>query len=72
MRPSDKEIEELRQKFPVGSRVEVVWMDDVQAPPVGTKGTVQGIDGIGSVMVRWDNGSGLSVVYGVDECRLIK
>ena len=41
-------------------------MDDVQAPPTGTKGTVRGVDDTGSVMVRWDNGSGLNVVFGED------
>lgn len=50
-------------------RVELVQMDDIQAPPIGTKGTVEGIDDTGSIMVRWDNGSGLNVVYGVDICR---
>ena len=44
-------------------------MDDVQAPPIGTKGTVRGVDDTASIMVRWDNGSGLNVVYGVDICR---
>ena len=46
-------------------------MDDPQAPPVGTKGTVLGVDDIGSVAVAWDNGSRLSVVYGEDFCRVI-
>ena len=44
-------------------------MDDPQAPPVGTKGTVRGVDDIGSIMVAWDNGCGLSVAYGEDICR---
>ena len=44
-------------------------MNDPQAPPVGTKGTVRGVDDIGSIMVAWDNGSGLSVAYGEDICR---
>ena len=43
-------------------------MDEVQAPPVGTKGTVFGVDDTGSIMVDWDNGSSLNVVYGVDSC----
>lgn len=47
-------------------------MNDEQAPAVGTKGTVRGVDDTGSVMVRWDNGSGLSVVYGEDCCRRIE
>ena len=46
-------------------------MDDAQAPPVGTRGTVIGVDDTGSIMVAWDNGSGLNVIYGVDRCRKV-
>lgn len=46
-------------------------MDDVQAPPAGTKGTVLGIDDTGSIMVAWDNGSSLNVIFQVDRVRLI-
>ena len=42
-------------------RVELVRMDDPQAPPVGTKGTVLGVDDVGSILVAWDNGSGLNL-----------
>ena len=46
-------------------------MDDVQAPPIGTKGTVTGVDDTASVMVAWDNGSSLHVIYGEDVvCRI--
>lgn len=62
-------IEELKEQYPVGSRVELTKMDDLQAPPIGTKGTVLGVDDIGSIMVAWDNGSLLNVVYGVDKCK---
>jgi hypothetical protein len=51
--------------------VELVQMDDPQAPPIGTKGTVIGVDDIGSIMVAWDTGSGLNVAYGVDVCRKV-
>ena len=64
-------VERLRWEYPVGCRVELVQMDDVQAPPIGTKGTVRGVDDIGSIMVRWDNGCGFSVAYGEDMCRRI-
>ena len=57
--PSKATVELLRRRYPVGTRVELVQMDDPQAPPVGTKGTVRGVDDIGSIMVAWDNGSGL-------------
>lgn len=61
----------LREQYPRGTRVELVQMDDPQAPPIGTQGTVMGVDDIGSIMVRWDNGSGLSVAYGEDVCRRV-
>ena len=61
----------LRERFPQGARVELVRMDDLQAPPIGTLGTVFGVDDSGSIMVRWDNGSGLHVIYGEGECRKV-
>ena len=64
-------LERLRKQYPAGCRVQLIEMDDLQAPPAGTKGTVVGVDDIGSIMVDWDNGSGLSVVYGKDRCRRI-
>jgi hypothetical protein len=67
--PSKELVESIRKQYPIGCRVELVSMDDSQAPPVGTKGTVRGVDDIGSIMVSWDNGCGLSVAYGEDSCR---
>ena len=69
--PSKAIVEVLRRQDPVGTRVELVRMDDPQAPPIGTKGTVKGVDDIGSIMVAWDNGCGLSVAYGADVCRKV-
>ncbi len=68
---SREALQALRDCFPRGTRVELVRMDDPQAPPIGTKGTVLGVDDIGSIMVRWDNGSGLNVAYGEDVCRKV-
>jgi hypothetical protein len=46
-------------------------MDDAQAPPMGTHGTVTGVDDTGSLLVDWDNGSGLNVIWGVDVVRKV-
>lgn len=67
--PSKETVERIRKEYPTDSLVELVQMDDPQAPPVGTKGTVRGVDDIGSIMVAWDNGCSLSVAYGEDFCR---
>ena len=70
--PSKEIVEQVRRQYPVGTRVELLHMDDVQAPPIGTKGTVTGGDDTGSLMVDWDNGSGLNVIYGVDRVRKVE
>ena len=70
--PSKETVERIRREYPVGARVELVRMDDPHAPPIGTKGTVRGVDAIGSILVAWDNGCGLSMVYGEDVCRVIE
>jgi len=39
-----EQLEKLKESYPNGTRVELVRMDDIQSPPIGTKGTVYGID----------------------------
>jgi hypothetical protein len=70
--PSRATVERIRKQYPIGCRVELLRMDDPQAPPVGTKGTVRYVDDIGSLGVSWDNGSSLQVVYGEDLCRKLE
>ena len=53
--PSRETVERIRKQYPVGCRVELLRMDDLQAPPVGTKGTVRYVDDIGSLGVAKDN-----------------
>lgn len=57
----------IRKEYPEGTRVKLVRMDDPQAPPEGTYGTVIGVDDMGGLLVRWDTGSGLKLLYGIDE-----
>ena len=69
MFPSRDTVNRLKEEYPIGSRVELIIMDNEQAPPVGTRGTVRGVDDTGSLLVAWDNGSGLNVLHGVDEVK---
>ena len=64
--PNKETVDRICREYPVGTRVVLVRMDDVQAPPVGTKGTVLGVDDTGSLLMRWDTGSSLNVIYGED------
>ena len=66
-----EQLAHLRSTYPPGTRVALVQMDDVQAPPIGTQGIVPGVDDTGSLLVMWDNGCGLNVVWGVDAIRKV-
>ena len=63
---SSEIIQKLKEMYPVGTRVKLIQMEDDGAPPVGTLGTVYGVDAIGSILVKWDNGSMLNVIFRVD------
>ena len=68
-----KELERLRKEYPVGARVELVYMNDpynVRLTP-GCLGTVKSVDDIGKIHVAWDCGSSLGIVLGEDKCRAV-
>lgn len=68
---NEKELERLRRECPVGCKVELLERCDAAAPPVGTTGTVTGIDSTSSLLVDRRNGSGLNVLYGIDRARKV-
>lgn len=48
---NEEQIQWVKNTFRKGMRIRLKKMDDFQAPPIGTEGTVLGVDDIGSVMV---------------------
>lgn len=70
--PRKETVERLRRDYPVGCRVVLDDMDDPYTKiPVGGQGICRGVDDAGNIMVDWDFGSSLSVVYGADRCHRI-
>lgn len=69
--PTAATVQKMKLKFQPGMRVRLDYMEDPQAPPIGTIGTVIKVDDIGSVCVNWDNGSTLRVAYGTDVCTIV-
>lgn len=63
---SRREIDALKQQYPKGTRVMLDYMNDPQAPPSGTCGTVISVDDIGQIHVKWENGCGLAINTDVD------
>lgn len=67
------QLKHLREAYPVGTRVELISMDDPYNKKLkpGCKGTVLYVDDIGTIHVNWDCGSSLGVVFGEDSCKKI-
>lgn len=69
--PSKEIVQQVREQYPIGCRVELVSMgaDPYSKLKPGDQGTVKSVDDIGTIFVSWDCGSGLGMVYGVDHIR---
>ena len=69
--PDSHLVSQLRERFPKGTRVELISMNDPYNRKLkpGGQGTVNFVDDTGTVFVDWDCGSGLGVVYGEDYIR---
>ena len=70
--PSKEQIAALQERYPRGTRVELLGMDDPQAPQTGTMGEVMDVDDAGQILVRWETGSSLSLIPGVDSFRIVQ
>ena len=70
--PSKEQIATLRQRYPIGTKVELLGMDDPQAPPMGSIGEVMGVDDAGQLLVRWETGSSLNLISGIDSFRIVQ
>lgn len=59
-----------RQKYPPGTRLELLEMEDPYSPvPKGTRGTVFHIDDQSQIHMKWDNGSSLAIIPDKDVFR---
>ena len=69
---SRNEVERIKEQYPVGTRIELISMDDPYAPvESGMMGTVVIVDGAGTLHMKWENGRTLGIVPGEDQFRVI-
>ena len=66
-----RKVSSLREKYPIGTRIELISMNDPQAVPAGTMGTVVRVDDGCNIHMHWDNGRTLALIEGVDNFRII-
>lgn len=64
-------VQKLKERYAHGTRVKLISMDDTQAPPKGTMGSIIHVDDIGTIHVAWDNGSSLGLIPDVDTFTVI-
>ena len=67
--PTPREAAEIRLQYPPDTRIELELMVDAYAVSPGTRGTVDHVDDMGSVHIKWDNGRTLAAIPGVDSFR---
>ena len=67
-----EEIEQIKKKYVPGTKIRLIKMYDLQAPPSETKGTINFVDDIGTIHMKWENGSSLGLVIGTDEFEIIE
>ena len=62
-----------KEMYPKGTRIELIYMNDPYSPvPDGTKGTVELVDDMGQIHMKWDNGRTLAIVPQEDSFRKIE
>ena len=63
-------VERLKKEYPKGTRLVLISMDDPYSKLVcGDKGSVNYVDSAGTIHMKWDRGSRIGLVYGVDVFR---
>ena len=70
--PNETDLKRLREKYPPGTIVKVIFMDDPYHPvSPGTLGEMTMVDDAGTVHAKWNNGSSLGLIEGVDNFEII-
>ncbi len=66
---SKEEVERIKEEYPIGTRIELdreFENDKYSRLKAGDRGYVTHIDDAGHIQMRWDIGSSLALVKGVD------
>lgn len=63
---------EKRHPLKVGTRLVVDSMNDPKAVAAGSQGVFEGLDGAHDLLMKWDNGSQLKLIEGIDEWHVVE
>lgn len=69
--PNKSYLAQLRKQYPIGTKIQLISMRDEKYPILpGTIGEVTHIDDLGSIHMKWQNGSSLAIIPEVDSFRV--
>jgi hypothetical protein len=68
---SREQVQSIKERYKVGTRIKLRFMNDSQAVPSGTLGTVARVDDMGTIHMKWDNGRSLGLVVGEDSFEVV-
>ena len=56
-----REAKKIKEMYPVGTRVELIKLEDPYSPvEAGARGTIEHVDALGQLHMKWDNGRTLA------------
>lgn len=65
-------VKSLKERYPAGTRIMLDYMDDPYHPiEKGMTGTVTDIDDMGTIHMKWDNGSSLGLCPDTDRFHVV-
>jgi len=64
--------QEIKAKYKEGTKIRLIKMEDIQAPPLGTTGIVQFVDDAGQIHCNWPNGSTLALIANIEKFEIIE
>lgn len=71
--PNKNYLEQLRKQYPVGTKIRLISMRNEKYPILpGTIGEVTHIDDMGSIHMKWQNGSSLALIPEVDSFKVLE
>ena len=71
--PNKNYLAQLRKQYPIGTKIQLISMRDEKYPILpGTIGEVTHIDDMGSIHMKWQNGSSLALIPEVDSFKVLE
>lgn len=71
MWPTRKEVDAIKARYPEGTRIRLIHMDDPEPITPGSEGTVNFVDDAGHLLMKWDDGRSIALMVNMDQFEII-